>query len=120
VRWERTAQARSFQASLSDYSAQISQHWIAYEDYEDNEIDGVEGYTLRIYDETGTLIDEVDNTDLDEGNKKRPFFALMREMYATARRIALGTDKALDAILSQLPTPEEEMPRGAPSGEMAE
>jgi len=60
-------------------------------------------YVIRILDAEGETIEEVADTDFDTAELRRnEAYDLMKETYTAARRIAMGVDKALDNILSEL------------------
>ena len=59
-------------------------------------------YVVEIYDGAGELIDSFDDIDMREFAFKPNAFRYMDELYVTVRRTAMGTDKAIDIILSEL------------------
>lgn len=96
VEWERTTTDGEFQVAFPTYSIAITSR----PDYDADEPD----YGLRIYNKDGDLIEEIWNTDLVVDGEHNPFL-LLRSTYKTARRIAMGVEQALDALLWDLGDP---------------
>ena len=97
VAWEKTDEEDTFETEFAGFALQIA------------ETDDAEPiYTLRIFDESGSLLDEFSDEDLTEIlNQTEPtepsvMFAVMQDIHRAARRSALGVDKAIDAILGAL------------------
>ena len=95
VSWEITADKGSYQASFPSYAVRL----FARENdrYADQEVD----YVLTIHDESGEMVDEITDTALresgfDEAYKK------MGHLYNEARRKAMGVDKVIEDLLSEL------------------
>ena len=60
-------------------------------------------YIVSIFDESGTVIESASDVELQKvapGTAK--VFGMMEDLYATARRNALGVDSALDALIGEL------------------
>ena len=96
VGWEETAGNDTYQVAFPDYTVRV-----AREDIENQYGDIVgENFTLGIYSDKGKLIDQVDVNDLR--NVLPDPHSTLKELYSSARRNALGADKALDEILSSL------------------
>lgn len=96
IDWEETSEPNTFQVAFPDYVVKIR-----YEIYEDKWGDSVgENFFVTILNDKGRVIDQVDigglASILHEPN------IILKELYAGARRKALGADKALDDILSKL------------------
>jgi hypothetical protein len=87
VKWETTTTEGVYQAVFAGYSIRISKY--------------PEDIVLQIYNEDGELIEEVNDSEV---NKVSPYTAwtLMLNLYETARRVAMGTEEALDSIMSIL------------------
>lgn len=96
VPWEQTASESMFQATLSGFVVQIAQ-------IEDRFSESVD-YTIRILNKDGQLIDIVFPNQLQKTGlfQDQNAYDVMSEIFALARRKALGGDQALDAIISQL------------------
>ena len=88
--WEATPARRTFQAAFTNLIVKISD-------------EGNDNYSLAIYDEAGTLIEEMSDRELAlvSPNVVAPF-TLMCSLYSMARRQALGVDAALDALIGEL------------------
>jgi hypothetical protein len=56
-------------------------------------------YILQIHDDKGNMMEQARDTDFED---KSHGYAIMKEMYEAARRIALGTEQAIDELLSSL------------------
>jgi len=54
-------------------------------------------FALEIYDEEGTLIEEIGAKDLEASALEK-----LKELYELARRQAMGVDKIIDSLLSEL------------------
>ncbi|HEY5838517.1 MAG TPA: hypothetical protein VIT19_05730 [Pyrinomonadaceae bacterium] len=54
-------------------------------------------FSLEIYDEEGTTIEEIRAKDLDETAAEK-----LKDLYELVRRQALGVEKILDSLLSEL------------------
>jgi hypothetical protein len=101
VSWEKTAEEEVYQVAFPNYTIHLLTR-------PSDESEGLD-YLLRIMDEDGTLIEEVSDVDLGGGGV---FFKAMDQMYKSARRRALGVDKALDAIFASLGEDELPMDQG--------
>ncbi len=96
VNWERTEGSNALQVSFTAYSVRlVLQRGSGGEDI----------YVIRIFDAAGNLVESATDDDLDE--ELPDSYTMMEEMFETARRKALGVDKALDDIISQL---DEDLP----------
>jgi hypothetical protein len=99
VNWEKTAEQNLFQASFPNYTIHIFSRPSRDEESTD--------YFFQIIDEDGTVIEDVSDAMLKE-TRLDNITTIMAGMFRTAKRKALGVDKALDAILAALP--EDETP----------
>jgi hypothetical protein len=90
VKWEATSTEGIYQTILAGYAIRISKT---------NE--GEIGIILQIYNEDGELIEQVNDRELLNllGYKS---FEIMFELFETARRIAMGTEQAVNKILDVL------------------
>jgi hypothetical protein len=99
VNWSDTVDRGSYLASFENYSVEISQ-----QRNPDNpeEADVV----ISIRNSSGDVIESFVDTDIgtqiDEQQLRREFYQRASALYSMARRAALGTDKALDAIIGEL------------------
>ena len=99
--WEETTKKESYQLSLPKYSLNIS---LGFSRKNPESIE----YFLKIYDDTGRLIEQVGDEDFHvEGFEA---YSVMKDIHETARRIAMGTEKAIDNILSELAEVDDDIP----------
>ena len=101
ILWEETATNGVYQASFVDYSIQISTQ-------PSREVDGEEvGVRFSIIDSQGNQVESFLDADLDQkwfkefGLTDNPY-KIMIDTYGIARRSALGAEKAVNDILSEL------------------
>jgi hypothetical protein len=86
IRWKETAEENTFQVSFANYSVTLSA--------QDHFRRGT-SYVVNILNAEGRSVDSFsDNLD--------GTYEPMAELYEKARRQALGADKALDEILTEL------------------
>lgn len=88
--WNATEVEGVFQLSFPDYSLRI---------YERQSRAGTD-IVIALYNEEGTQIDEF--TDVSLHQEWEESYLEMSGLYAEARRVALGVDKALDSLLNEL------------------
>lgn len=101
VEWQETADEGMFQAAFPGYSVRV---------FPRTDEDGDTDYVVQIYNETGSLIEEVRVIDIRESPSREAYLKAagqMRSLYEGARRRAMGVDQALDQIIGNL---EEERP----------
>jgi hypothetical protein len=91
VNWEPTAQGHVLQAVQGDYVLRLRAH-------DDPEEETSEGYTLSILDGRGRVVHETSPLELGW----REYFEKFNQIYTTARRQALGVDKAIRSLLDSL------------------
>lgn len=94
LKWEATAREDAFQVAFPDYVVQIVRPLGQAEGEE------ITLYVLRILNARNIVIEEVMHYDLNENFTDA--HGLMSELYAAARRQALGVEKALDTLLETL------------------
>jgi hypothetical protein len=102
LRWERTAEDGMFQTVLAGFTIQIFQYAIRNV----TEYEYLNSFGLRILDDDGTVIESLVDREFareqgDEG-KEPKIREDLRRIYSSARRTALGADKAIDTILTAL------------------
>jgi hypothetical protein len=91
VEWENSSRVpNAFQCSFSDYTVRINLQ-------ERNDTTDV---FIRIFNQNGAAIETFSDESI-KGKMENPY-ALMSDLYERAKRIALGSDKALDDLLSAL------------------
>jgi hypothetical protein len=108
LRWEVTARENTFQVAFPESVVQISR-WL--------DSRGREGYALRILNAEGLVLEDITEHTLQdvlrqsmtahEGflGEPSPEMAarrIMEDIYTSARRIALGTDRALEDLIKRL------------------
>ena len=95
VVWERTSSPDVFQAAFPSYTVRVSTR------RSENQLEALD-YVVSILDEAGTTIERASDVDLTKALGGVSAYQLMQELYALARRQALGVDGALDTLLSEL------------------
>lgn len=104
--WQKTALEDVFSKSFGNYSIQISSEPTKM-DTPDAEI-GEEDIVVRIFDGEGTLMEEVrDSSFGSEMLGGKYAFVYMEEILSTARRQAMGVEKALDSIIAEIYADED-------------
>jgi O-succinylbenzoate synthase len=96
LNWEQTDKRGIFQLSLPNYAIRF---WMR------SKGEQAADYIISIYDSEGNLVEQASDVDLKNDLSKS--YEIMKGMYELARRKAMGVDKALDDIISQL---EEDLP----------
>ena len=94
--WEESVKENCYTVAFPNYSVQIR--------FAPNPITS-EDYYLSIFDEQGKMIESINDETLDGSEsilEEHYYFKLMRNIYDSARRMALGTDEAIDSILENL------------------
>jgi hypothetical protein len=93
VSWEITAEKGTYQASFPNYAVRIftrpSETW--------GQID----YVLTLHDEGGEMVDQIADVELRDSGFDDAY-KRMEHLYNQARRKAMGVDKAIDDLLSEL------------------
>lgn len=93
LEWEPTDKAGVFEVAFANYSVRLKSAWNP-ELQEDD-------YVLSIYNAAGELVDDFADTEVPAAGDVTAFL-LMRDTHETARRIAMGVERALDALLAEL------------------
>ncbi|EJN18241.1 hypothetical protein [Pseudomonas sp. GM80] len=88
IDWEITETENVFQASFPNYSIRLSY----------DELEFGNDYWLTIINNEGIVIESVSDVKLKD--EFEGAYKFMESLYANARRVALGVDKALDDLLS--------------------
>jgi hypothetical protein len=95
VPWQDTSEEEVYQVSFAaGYSVQITERGAEQDT-------GLE-YVLTITNEEGDIVDEFSDSDFDEIHEDKRASELMRETFRRARKVAQGSDRAIDAILDEL------------------
>jgi hypothetical protein len=99
VDWEKTDEEGAFETDFAGFGVQIARI----------EAEGEETlYSIRLFDAEGEFLDEFTDEDLTEIlNREKPtepseMFAVLQDIHRSARRSAMGVDKAIDTILDAL------------------
>jgi hypothetical protein len=88
-----------YQASFPGYSIRILERLTKESNAQSDAVDCI----VQIFNENGTLMEEIDDIQLREGwEYETPPFITMDAIYVTARRTALGVEQALDNLLNEL------------------
>ncbi|MEI7534919.1 MAG: hypothetical protein WCK57_11170 [Verrucomicrobiae bacterium] len=97
--WEVTANPDEFQTILASFVVRIREHFEAG--------DSLPDYEIKIIGANGNTLETISNGDLvnilhgNEIEGRHPY-AVMKSIFTKAKRQALGVDKAIDNILSEL------------------
>ena len=109
IQWERTPDDAEFQCSFPGYSIVLAFHYIEPDGFRDPE---VPVWVLSIRDRKGTIVESVNDDELREFIPAAS--RVMRDMWDSARRQALGVEAAVDQLLGYLGGPEQFPPMPAP------
>lgn len=90
LEWKSTEASGVYQTSFPKYSVRLA--------IRKNQRVADLDYVVQIIDNSGELVEEVDDTDFGSGDH----YEVMKELYEGARRKAKGVDDALDSILEDL------------------
>jgi hypothetical protein len=91
--WEKTVNEDVFQVAFSNYIVHIGYRLF------DTQIE----YFIRILDDYNAIVEEATDIDLQsELGGARQSYKTMEALYGSARSQAMGVDKAIDSILSNL------------------
>lgn len=111
LRWEQTATKGVFLTSLSDFSIEVAKA--------DPEAEAEDAeFAFTIFNKDGDDVESFTDDDLSTltpAEKDRTYRKLMRDIYAKARRDALGAEEAVDSLLEILDDDEDW--EGSESGE---
>jgi hypothetical protein len=92
IKWEQTARKNSFLTAFPNHSVQIG--------YEEGGAMTPPLYRLSVFNEDGALVE--DTTDLGIGATAERGAYPLSEIYALARRSAIGADAVLDELIAEL------------------
>ena len=102
ISWQETMTSGVYQASFSDYSVQISIEQSGREPDVRISIFGTDGNELESFTD-----EDLSPEWLSEFEGITGAFGMMYGTYQTARRVALGTEQAINQILSALEDDDE-------------
>jgi hypothetical protein len=101
LQWEEAVAPNAFQLPFKDHSLKLSEV--------ENQDSSAPDYLLEIVNDEGRVIDSFTDVELGRYRKDIGFeddayiyYNIMKELYEMARRSALGSDRALNEILSSL------------------
>jgi|WetSurMetagenome_2_1015567.scaffolds.fasta_scaffold115988_2 hypothetical protein len=93
IQWEQIfLEGGIYQASFPEFTIKIKQLNRGGDNF----------IIIQIYNSVGELIDEIDDADVQKENPDFVAYELMHDLFEKARRIAMGTDQAIDKIISAL------------------
>lgn len=95
LKWEETDAEYTYQAVFPQYRVRILRDTRKDTDEDNN-------YTLQILNKDGEIIDSITDESMLGQMKNPSAYDAMRDIYETARRIAMGLEDALDHILNTL------------------
>jgi hypothetical protein len=108
VQWGQTESSDVYEAAFPLYAVRVGKRRSAIPDAGPGEVD----YVVAIYNAEGTLIEEIDDPGLREASSGEitgvAAYNMMKDLYESARRSAMGVDEALDSLLSELDKVEPE------------
>lgn len=96
IDWKESIAENVFQVALSRNSVRLKREGSATRS---------PLYTIELVNDVGSIVETVTDAELDSdlhGIMDGPYFALMADMYAAARRRALGADRVLREVLRDL------------------
>lgn len=94
VTWEITSNENQFQTVIGNYILRLLEVSGDFSPEPD--------YVLRIQDHDGAIIESISDTELHQMNPDYQAFQVMSKVFRLARRSAMGVDKAIDSIISEL------------------
>lgn len=95
ITWEETERHGTYQVSFPNYTIRLSNRVNPYNPY-----DGDTDYVIQIINGDGDVVDEV--SDVDVKDIVDNSYNVMKDLHDMARRQAFGVEKALDEILNDL------------------
>ncbi len=99
LEWKETAREGVYQLVVDDYVIRVAE--VPGENMKD-----VPSYVLQVCNAKGTVLEQVNAVDINDRMHDSTEF--MQDLYLRVRRVALGTETALDHILERL---EEDGPK---------
>ena len=105
MRWGEAVESDTYQVSFSDFTLKINKREDPFSDAPD--------YIVTITDDQGKVIEEFTDEELDSldsTGEGAQYYRLMREIYETARRYALGTEDVVESILKSLSDEDDDIP----------
>jgi len=106
LNWRQTSEESVFSLSFSSHSMVLT-YKAEWDDVRD---DTYESITLQIRDESGAVIEEITPGTFSPKDFGILPFDVFKRIYESARRHAMGLNKAVDAILLELNPPPDDLP----------
>ena len=101
VNWKKTSDDSLFAVSFKSYSIQV------FKTSETQEYHGeFDRYWLRILDSSGDVVEEIGDGNFEGNEFTMPPDELLRGIFESARRHAMGLNAAIDSILLELNPPK--------------
>lgn len=97
LEWKEGIEVSTFQVSFKDKSVRIRH----------NEYGGRVSYEVDLINEEAAVVDTFSDEELDREDGGSFWFSQLRDLFEVARRTALGSEKVLNDILSEL---EDDIP----------
>jgi hypothetical protein len=97
ISWEQAVDEDVYQTAFPNYTVQLG--------YKESSTQfGDIDYFIRILDEDNKIVEEATDVDLHNElvNEDMNTYKVMENLYKSARRQAMGVDKAINSILSEL------------------
>lgn len=96
IRWEKTIDEGVFQAAFPGYTVRLYKA--------STRVEGASGddLILQIFNDQGELIEEISDADFFRTPAHSIVYSTLNELYSDARRIAMGVEDAVSALLSIL------------------
>lgn len=98
ISWVETNEPGKFSASFSNYSVLLYRS-----DSENNDV------VFVIQNKDGHIVEEVTDTSFSTNDLSDGPYIFFSNFYSSVRRNAMGIDTALDSILEELSTPDDEV-----------
>jgi hypothetical protein len=96
VDWKESVNGGAFQVSFANNSLRISEH----------ETERSIDYVIELINNEGVVVESFADPEL-ETDQNQVWFRDMKELYETARRTVLGSEKVLNEIINEL---EDDLP----------
>ena len=93
LHWERTANPSIFQTSFPSYVVRLNVR---------QEADSTPDYVITVRGQDGTVLEQTSDVEISKAVPSSNAYTVMADLFARARRQALGVNEALDSLLSEL------------------
>jgi hypothetical protein len=95
IQWEKTGRSNVFQTAFPNYIVKLA----STRDRDDPENEDI---IVSIVDESGVVLESASDVDIKQAFPAIEAYKIMKGLYDTARREALGVEAALDSLLGEL------------------